>query len=231
MDRVARSATSIRVRSFPLLVPPCATPSRLRVRDLHEVLRDERPSEGGGERVRRSSPRRRSAGTMKSRANSSRTSTTWARTAPIASARSRARPAPALAEVERDRHHLGAYARPATESRPRCRAAGVREHDSILSPFDHLPQFRFDPAAAASLHGRPAGSCRRRRSCPPLRELRAIDPLGQPLRLAPVGPHDHQRIDSLEAPHERATARRNCSPTAGLPGRCQAGRRPRRRRA
>ena len=34
-------------------------------------------------------------------------------------------------------------------------------------------------------------------------QLRAVDPLGQPLRLAAVGPDDHERIDALEPAHER----------------------------
>ena len=39
------------------------------------------------------------------------------------------------------------------------------------------------------------------------RQLRAIDPLGQTLRLTAIGPHDQQRVHALEAAHQRRHAR------------------------
>ncbi len=85
-----------------------------------------------------------SSGSAQSRANSSRTSTTWARTAPACSAagarrRSSSR---ALADVERQGHDVGAVASRAARRcrppwpcrRPSRRARSVCSHDATLSP-------------------------------------------------------------------------------------------------
>ncbi len=107
-----------------------------------------------------------------------------------------------LSEVHRHRDDLGAVllGEPWNGDRG-VEAAGIRQNDAfhrISCPFTIELNFFSSVSAAAGPRqtSRIVSSPRNRAG--DLRQLRAVDPFGQPLGLAAVGAHDDERIDTLD---------------------------------